>query len=280
MKTFEEYLEHSLLGMSPSPVKDAMHYSLMAGGKRIRPRLLFAALMGYDMNPKAGYPCAAAIEMIHTYSLIHDDLPAMDDDTLRRGKPTCHMQFDEATAILAGDALLTQAFVEAGKASTDPMITTKIISAIASYSGGDGMVLGQIRDLEAEHQKIESIEELKNIHLYKTGKLLTLPLICAAYLAKHEEDIDTWIKIGMNIGLSFQIQDDVLDVIGSVEELGKNIQSDMEHDKATYVRFWGIEKCKEEAKRLYDEALALIHSLSIDHEVLEQLLQELSQRRK
>lgn len=280
MKTFEEYLKHSLLEMSPSPVKDAMHYSLMAGGKRIRPRLLFAALMGYDMNPKAGYPCAAAIEMIHTYSLIHDDLPAMDDDTLRRGQPTCHVQFDEATAILAGDALLTQAFVEACKASTDPMITAKIISAIASYSGGDGMILGQIRDLEAEHQPIESIEELKNIHLYKTGKLLTLPLVCAAYLAKHEEDIDTWIKIGMNIGLSFQIQDDVLDVTGSVEELGKNIQSDMEHDKATYVRFWGIEKCKEEAKRLYDEALTMIHSLSIDHEVLEQLLQELSQRRK
>lgn len=280
MKTFEAYLSNCLDDVKSSKVKEAMLYSLMGEGKRIRPRLLFAALMGYDLDPSVGYSSAASIEMIHTYSLIHDDLPAMDDDTLRRGKPTCHVLYGEATAILAGDALLSESFFQASKASEDPIIANKIVTALASYSGANGMVLGQIRDLEAEKKEIESVEDLQNIHLYKTGKLLTLPFICAAYLAKQDQDIENWIEIGKKIGLSFQIQDDILDVTSSSEVLGKNVQSDLENEKATYVRFWGIEKCSEEAKRLYQEAMDLMHTMKIDCEVLDSLLAELVTRKK
>ncbi|MEG0290356.1 MAG: polyprenyl synthetase family protein [Erysipelotrichaceae bacterium] len=280
MKTFEMYLASCLNDVKESNVKDAMMYSLMAEGKRVRPRLLFASLMAYDIDPSVGYPSASAIEMIHTYSLIHDDLPAMDDDNLRRGKPTCHIEFGEATAILAGDGLLTQSFIQGVKASEDPVIANKIVHALAMYSGANGMILGQARDLEAENTSIEDVKMLKEIHLYKTGKLLTLPFICAAYLAKRDQDIDTWKRIGECIGLSFQIQDDVLDVTSSNDILGKNVKSDIENEKATYVKFWGIEKCKQEENRLYEEAKQLIHTLPIDSEVLDSLLLELSTRVK
>ncbi|MEF9919885.1 MAG: polyprenyl synthetase family protein [Erysipelotrichaceae bacterium] len=280
MKTFETYLASCLNDVETSSVKDAMMYSLMAEGKRIRPRLLFATLMAYDIDPVVGYASAAAIEMIHTYSLIHDDLPAMDNDDMRRGKPTCHVKFGEACAILAGDALLTQSFVQGANASEDPLISNKIVKALATFSGADGMVLGQTRDLEAENTSIDSVEMLQSIHLYKTGKLITLPLICAAYLAKRDQDIDTWISIGERIGLSFQIQDDVLDVTSSSDVLGKNVKSDLENEKATYVKFWGIEKCIQEENRLYEEAKELIHTLPIDREVLDSLLLELSTRIK
>ena len=231
MNNFETYLQHICDALQDSKVKDAMQYSLMAGGKRIRPQILLAALQCYGIEERVGYPVAAAIEMIHTYSLIHDDLPAMDDDTLRRGKPTCHVQFDEATAILAGDALLTQAFLLGAMASEDAMVNCAIVKALSRYAGADGMVLGQIKDLEGEVKEDLTLAELKDIHYYKTGRLLTLPLVCAAYLTHHEEDIPAWEQIGSDLGLSFQIQDDILDVTSTVEELGKNINSDAQNNK-------------------------------------------------
>ncbi|WP_416324854.1 polyprenyl synthetase family protein [[Eubacterium] hominis] len=279
MDNFETYLTHCLDRVSDSKVKQAMMYSLMAGGKRIRPRLLFAVLAAYGVREEAGYPVAAAIEMIHTYSLIHDDLPAMDNDTLRRGKPTCHVQFDEATAILAGDALLTQAFISAAQVDCSAQRKVDILSALASYSGADGMILGQIKDIEGEAKKTVTIEELKDIFEYKTAKLLTLPMVCACLIAERKGDIPTWISIGSAIGLSFQIQDDILDITSTKEELGKNINSDLSNDKTTYVTLRGIDGAKEDAKRYYDDALASLHSLTVHDEKVIELLQLLMNRK-
>lgn len=279
MNNFEEYLSHVLDQVSDSKVKEAMQYSLMAGGKRIRPRLLFAVLAAYGVREEAGYPVAAAIEMIHTYSLIHDDLPAMDNDTLRRGKPTCHVQFDEATAILAGDALLTQAFVLAAQADCSAQRKADILNALAVYSGADGMILGQIKDIEGEAKKNVSLEELKDIFIYKTGKLLTLPMECACLIAERKGDIPTWKKIGEAIGLSFQIQDDILDVTSTKEELGKNINSDLSNDKTTYVTLRGIDGARQDAEQYYEEALAQLHSLMVHDEKVIELLQLLIHRK-
>lgn len=279
MNPFEDYLIHCLDQVNDSRVKEAMQYSLMAGGKRIRPRLLFAVLAAYGIREEAGYPVAAAIEMIHTYSLIHDDLPAMDNDTLRRGKPTCHVRFDEATAILAGDALLTQAFVQACKVDCSSQRKVDILHALASYSGADGMILGQIKDLEGEAKQSVTLEELKDIFLYKTSKLMTLPMVCACLIAERKGDISTWIKIGNAIGLSFQIQDDILDVTSTKEELGKNINSDLSNDKTTYVTLRGIEGAKADAQDCYEEAMAQLHSLTVHDEKVIELLALLMNRK-
>ncbi|MCH4286634.1 MULTISPECIES: polyprenyl synthetase family protein [Bacillota] len=279
MNNFEEYLLHTLDGVQDSKVKEAMKYSLMAGGKRIRPRLLFAVLSAYGVREEAGYPVAAAIEMIHTYSLIHDDLPAMDNDTLRRGKPTCHVQFDEATAILAGDALLTQAFIIASEVDTTSALKADILRALAQYSGADGMILGQIKDIEGEAKASVTLEELLDIFEYKTGKLLTLPMVCACFIAERKGDISVWKKIGRAIGLSFQIQDDILDVTSTKEELGKNIHSDLSNDKTTYVSLRGVEGAQVDAQKYYDEAMAELKSLTVHDEKVTELLQLLINRK-
>ena len=166
MKTFEQYLKDLFESLPNSRVVDAMKYSLEAGGKRARPKLLFAALKDYGLNEEIGYAAGAAIEMIHTYSLIHDDLPAMDDDTLRRGLPTCHIAFDEASAILAGDGLLTHAFYLAANASNDPKIAMNIVKTVSMYSGAAGMIHGQCLDLAAEKQDAITVEEILQIHEY------------------------------------------------------------------------------------------------------------------
>lgn len=279
MPDFKEYLEHVLEDVPASRVREAMRYSLMAGGKRIRPRLLFAVLEAYGMDVQSGYRCAAAIEMIHTYSLIHDDLPAMDNDTLRRGMPTCHVKFDEGVAILAGDALLTQAFVLGCTACDNAVINQSIVHALSTYSGAAGMILGQIKDLEGEVNPDITVEGLKDIHIYKTGKLITLPLVCAAYLAGKEEDIPVWEKIGKAIGISFQIQDDILDVTSTVEELGKNINSDAENGKTTYVTLMGIEEAAKEAERYYKEAMDCLESLHLDPKPVLNVVRELTRRK-
>lgn len=188
MSDFEAYLRSLKEGCTPSRTVDAMFYSLLGGGKRVRPRLLFAALRGYGLPEQTGYPCAAAIEMIHTYSLIHDDLPAMDDDTLRRGRKTCHIAFDEATAILAGDGLLTDAFSIVLRCACTDAQKVKLVSLLSEYSGSGGMILGQTLDIAAEAVQELDRAQLEKIHLHKTGCLLTLPLLCAAVLAGHEED--------------------------------------------------------------------------------------------
>ena len=279
MNKFNDYLLHVLDDVTDSKVKEAMQYSLLAPGKRIRPLLLLATLKAYGLDETMGYRCACAIEMIHAYSLIHDDLPAMDNDTLRRGLPTCHVKFGEATAILAGDALLTQAFVLGSTATDDASINAKITHALATYAGADGMVLGQIKDLIGEQKTDLTVDELKDIHYFKTGKLLTLPLICACMIAKQEQHLDAWIKIGHEIGLSFQIQDDILDVTSTVEELGKNINSDAENNKQTYVSLLGIEKAEQQAAMYYKDAQDTMHQLHLQTQALDDIFTALLNRK-
>ena len=278
MQRFEAYLEALQTSYRPSRTRDAMFYSLLAGGKRVRPRLLLALLKGYGKEESLGYPCAAAIEMIHTYSLIHDDLPAMDDDDLRRGRPTCHIAFDEATAILAGDALLSEAFGIVMKSECNAEIRGRLVELLSAYAGVDGMILGQTLDIAAERQPVSDIEALEEIHRHKTGKLLTLPLLCAAWLGDHPQDIEALQQIGERIGLSFQIQDDILDVTRSRQELGKSTSDEKNH-KSTYVSLLGIEASQALANRYYEEAMQQIKGLHADTQELLSFLKELKDRR-
>lgn len=268
MKRFNNYLQDCFDAITDSSVKDAMMYSMFAKSKKVRPNLLFLTLQAYNIEKECGYPIAAALEMIHTYSLIHDDLPAMDNDDLRRGKPTCHIQFNEAIAILAGDALLTYAFEIISKSTIKPMDKVEIISYLANYSGANGMILGQIKDIESEGFNNLTKQEIDHIHIHKTAKLITLPFIFAAILANQKQDIKSWESIGTKIGLSFQIQDDILDVVGNQDMLGKRIGSDDIKDKMTYVRLFGLETAINLAKTLYQEAISEINSLSIQSEEL------------
>ena len=244
MNSFEQYLYSTVNEKIPSLTKEAMTYSLMNGGKRIRPQLLFAMLKGYGLDEKIGYPCACAIEMIHTYSLIHDDLPAMDNDDLRRGKPSCHKAFGEATAILAGDGLLTKAFEVVLYSECDDTKKVKLVQLLSEYAGVDGMIYGQDCDLKAEKEKNPTFDQLIEIDNYKTAKLLTLPLLCAAVLGEHEEDFADLKEIGFLLGVQFQMQDDILDITQSEEVLGKST-SDQDHDKLTIVSLIGLDRAKE-----------------------------------
>lgn len=241
---------------------EAMRYSLLAGGKRVRPLLLLAAYeacggkedgTGYE----AALRIAASLEMIHTYSLIHDDLPAMDNDDLRRGRPTNHKMFDEATAILAGDALLTEAFeVIAASKGISADILIHVIRDIARASGGHGMAGGQALDLDSEGRKITA-SELENLHRHKTGCLIEVSVHCGARLAEATPERLHAIRIyGESIGLAFQIADDILDVEGGTAELGKTAGSDAKHDKATYPSIIGLEKSKAQAAGLIERAIS------------------------
>ena len=248
----EEVLQKFLDRLTDSKVKEAMSYSLMAGGKRIRPNLLYEVLKGYGKNESDGDAYAAAIEMIHTYSLIHDDLPAMDNDDLRRGRPTCHKQFDEATAILAGDGLLTFAFETCANADTPAEIRVRCIAMLASLAGADGMVHGQ--DLDMNESAQSDWDYLKQVHTYKTGCLLSVPMMIGACLSgQSEEIIEKWHQIGNAIGLAFQIQDDILDVQLTAEQFGKS-NSDERNDKVTSVTLLGMEKAEAMMNDLYTQA--------------------------
>ncbi len=255
---FEELLKEKIHLLPESRVRDAMEYSLLAGGKRIRPNLLYAAVRGYGMDERIGDEFACAIEMIHTYSLIHDDLPAMDNDDLRRGRPTCHRQFDEATAILAGDGLLTYAFETAASANADPAKISAGIRLLAEMAGPSGMVLGQNLDI-FEEEGTTDWEDVKTIQKYKTGCLLSVPMMTASILCDHPEDAEAWHRIGDMIGLAFQIQDDIMDVRLTPEEFGKST-SDSDNEKVTSVSLFGIETAERMMNRLYDDAIEAVRS--------------------
>lgn len=275
----ESLLENYINSLPDSTTKSAMLYSLTAGGKRIRPHLLYTVLKGYSVNPEIGNPFACALEMIHTYSLIHDDLPAMDNDDLRRGLPTCHKQFDEATAILAGDGLLTYAFEVAASSNEDSDTVIKCISILSQMAGPSGMVYGQQLDLEAENKEIDW-SMLQRIHEHKTGCLLTAPLLMGCMLAKHEEYIPAWKKIGFSLGLAFQVQDDILDIELTAKEFGKS-NSDQKNHKGTSVSILGIERAKEVMNNLYQSATHEIQSLTgFESAELLEYVHQIQQRRK
>lgn len=265
-------------------VIEAMNYSVLAGGKRLRPLLIreaYQALGG--CNQGAVEPFMAAMEMIHTYSLVHDDLPAMDNDEYRRGKKTTHAQYGEAMGILAGDGLLNYAFETALKAFESGEEPTRIVRALkilAKKPGIHGMLGGQTVDIEACDKKVTE-ELLSYIHTLKTGALIEGSLMIGAALAGAEEEILCKMeRIGRSVGLAFQIQDDILDVISTMEVLGKPVNSDEKNHKTTYVTLKGIEKARQEAAAYSEEAVRLLKSIAGDTEFLEQLFLWLMQREK
>ena len=278
MNNFEEKLISKLDYLKDSTVKDAMIYALSGKGKRVRPRLLYDALKGFNCDFNVDN-IAVAIEMIHTYSLVHDDLPAMDDDILRRGRNTCHIQFDEAIAILAGDALLTEAFNLVSRANLKSEKLIKIVKLMADFSGANGMIYGQEIDIKSEGKELD-FENLKTIHKYKTGALISLPLQIACVVSKNDELIPKFKQIGYKLGLAFQIQDDILDVTFTSEELGKS-NSDLENQKATSVSVLGLEKATKLMEDLYSDIKSELENIDgFNPDLLLKLIDELTERRK
>lgn len=242
----------------PPLLKEAMRYSLLAGGKRLRPVLVLATVEALGGEETAALPFACAIEMIHTYSLIHDDLPSMDDDDYRRGKLTNHKVFGEAYAILAGDALLTEAFglmAKGGKeAALAPEILLTIIEEGARFAGARGMVGGQVDDLLGENGAV-SLEQLESIHRRKTGDLMAYSVRTGAYLGgASPEVLESLTRFAYDLGLAFQIQDDILDVIGDQQVIGKPVGSDEEKHKATYPALLGLEESKRKLTEITNRA--------------------------
>lgn len=278
----QQEMAHLILSLSiPDSLKESMHYSLQAGGKRIRPILLLAVLheMSGKEHPDA-LKVAAAIEMIHTYSLIHDDLPSMDDDDLRRGMPTNHKVFGEAVAILAGDALLTYSFgIVARLEHVSSNDKIRLIDLMSVSAGAEGMVGGQVLDIEGEEKHL-SLDELEQVHRLKTGALLTYSILAGGILAQAtNEEMVALSQFGQHLGLAFQIQDDILDVTGTSQELGKTAGKDESSEKSTYPSLLTLPKAKEKLDFHASQAVQALELLKGDKTLLLQLTQLIVQRK-
>jgi geranylgeranyl diphosphate synthase type II len=259
----------------PRSLHQAMRYSVFAGGKRLRPILMIAACESLGGHAGQVLHAACAMEMIHTYSLIHDDLPAMDDDDYRRGRPTNHKVYGEATAILAGDALLTEAFrtladTEANR-SVPPATVIKVIELVARYAGSQGMVGGQVVDMESEGKEID-FPTLEYIHTHKTGGLILASVQVGALLGgANDSQVAAIKRFGGAAGLAFQIADDILDVVGDQQHLGKNVGSDQARGKATYPAQLGLDEARQRADELCGIAISALAPLGQSAEILQEL---------
>ena len=254
----EKALDESLPIVYPEKIYEAMRYSLMAGGKRLRPILCLATCELVGGTLEMAMPTACALEMIHTMSLIHDDLPAMDNDDYRRGKLTNHKVYGDDIAILAGDGLLAYSFeyVASQTKNVPPQQILRVISQLGRATGAAGLVGGQVVDLESEGNPDISVDTLTFIHTHKTGALLEACVVCGAILAGAQEaEIQNLSQYAKNIGLAFQIVDDILDITATKEQLGKTAGKDLQAQKATYPSIWGLEKSKSQAKQLVEEAI-------------------------
>ena len=262
-------------------VLEAMNYSVLAGGKRLRPMLMLETYRLFGGNGNVIEPFMAAIEMIHSYSLVHDDLPALDNDEFRRGRKSTHAAYGEAMGILAGDALLNYAYETALRAFDLPAAaerTAAALKVLAEKAGIGGMVGGQVVDVESEGKKIDA-ETLMFIHRNKTGALIEAAMMIGAILAGGvEKQIATVEQVAGNIGLAFQIRDDILDVTGNEAELGKPVGSDEKNEKVTYVSLYGLDEAEKKVRELSDEAIGLLHQLPERNLFLEQLLLSLVER--
>jgi len=264
----------------PGTIHQAMRYSVFAGGKRLRPILVMASAEAVGGDGFKVLPAACALEMIHTYSLIHDDLPAMDDDDFRRGKPTNHKVFGEAIAILAGDALLTHAFGILSSCSGvfDPEKVNLVISEVARAAGTLGMVGGQVLDIQSEGREISS-DDLHNIHIRKTAALFIAALRCGAILSNcNKRQLEILTAYGRHLGLAFQITDDILDVAGNAAALGKNVGSDMRKNKATFPQIYGLEHSKKMAQEESQRAVEIVEELGREAEPLQYIVRFLASR--
>ena len=263
-------------GSYNSLIYDAASYSLNVGGKRIRPILFMLVYFMYKGEDKEVIDMAAAIEMIHTYSLIHDDLPCMDNDDLRRGLPTNHKVYGENMAVLAGDALLNEAMIVLMDYSIkNGLSALKASKEIAVAAGAEGMIGGQVVDILSEG-KVISKEELNYMHLKKTGELIKTSIVSAAILAEAPaEEIELLKKFGYNLGLAFQIKDDILDVVGNVDKLGKNTSCDENMNKSNFITMYGLEKCNKMCEDLTKECIEILNKVSVDTELIKELTEKL-----
>ena len=261
-----------LSGQLYDSVVTAARYSLLDSGKRIRPIILLEFYRLCGGNDDCAYHFAAALEMIHTYSLIHDDLPCMDDDDMRRGRPSCHKQFDEATALLAGDALLTEAFSTAAKTAGIPSDrVVRALSALSSCAGDNGMIGGQVIDLESEGKTV-SVSTVNEMCRLKTGALIKAASTIGCILAgADDKKISSAALYAEKVGVAFQIVDDILDHEGDEATLGKPVGSDDKNSKNTFVSLLGIDECRKLASQLTDEALEILDSFDGDSAVLKEL---------
>lgn len=263
----------------PENLKKSMLYSIEAGGKKLRPILLIASFETYGLDKRSIIAPAIALEMIHTYSLIHDDLPAMDDDDMRRGKPTNHIVFDEATAILAGDALLTYSFELLAE---DSHLTDKqkvyLISELSKASGPKGMVAGQLLDMEAENEQV-SLEQLEKIHALKTGELIKFAIKSGAYIGNAtDKELKYLNEFAYYLGLIFQVQDDILDVTGNQEEIGKPVGSDEDNNKSTYPKLLGNKGAIEQKEKYVQLAKNALYNANANNSFLMKLTDYFSTR--
>lgn len=277
----------SYLPKKPSYQKtiyDAMEYSVMAGGKRLRPMMVYQAYKMFGgTDKKIVEPFMAAIEMIHTYSLVHDDLPAMDNDDYRRGRKTTHVVYGEDMGILAGDALLNYAYetaIKGTKNASDSKNAIRALEILSEKAGITGMVGGQVVDVELTGKKLDE-NQLDFIFRLKTGALLEASLMMGAALAGAEEKyIELMEKAGLNIGMAFQIQDDILDVTSTTSELGKPVHSDEKNEKTTYVSLYGMKKAHEDVKKYSENALSILEEIPFKNQFLYTLIEKLISRRK
>ena len=263
---------------APAHLKESMLYSLKAGGKRVRPLYVLAVAKSYGIDLKHAITVGAAVEMIHTYSLIHDDLPCMDDDSLRRGKPTNHVVYGEALATLAGDALNTLAFGVLARMDIEAEKRIELVNMLSIAAGAEGMVGGQILDIEGEKRNL-ALEELENVHVNKTGALLRFSIEAGAVLASATaEDRAALVHYGHHIGLAFQIQDDILDITATSEQLGKTAGKDIISEKSTYPSLLTLAGAKQKLEEHYDAAIQSLQNVSIDTELLKQFAQYIVKR--
>ena len=287
IEAWQQRVEHKLDSVLPpaetlpEKLHRAMRYSVLGGGKRIRPVLVYATGAALDADPDTLDAPAAAIELMHAFSLVHDDLPAMDDDDLRRGRPTTHIEFDEATAILAADAMQPLAFKVL---ATDSAMTCsdearlRVIDLLATACGSTGMTGGQAIDLGAEGRRL-SAAELENMYRLKTGLLLHTSVVSAAICSGADENtIASFSKFIDNLGLAFQIRDDILDIEGTTEVIGKQQGADIAHDKATWPAMFGMEKAKQQANDLLHEALEEISTIGSEADPLRHIARYIVER--
>ena len=264
---------------APAHLKESMLYSLKAGGKRIRPLFVVAVCEMYNQSLEASYSVGSAVEMIHTYSLIHDDLPSMDDDELRRGKPTNHVVYGEALATLAGDALNTLAFgviARLNNLSAEKRI--ELVNLLSIAAGAEGMVGGQVLDMDGE-KRLLNLQELETVHVNKTGALLRFSIEAGAVLANaSKSDREALVEYAHHIGLAFQIQDDILDIEGTSEQLGKTAGKDVASEKSTYPALLTLDGAKQKLDEHYELAIEALQKIDTDTTLLRQFAQYIVRR--
>lgn len=289
--TLKQFIDHNLPQLettmydfvesikAPAHLKESMLYSLKAGGKRIRPLFVVAVCEMYNQSLEASYSVGSAVEMIHTYSLIHDDLPSMDDDELRRGKPTNHVVYGEALATLAGDALNTLAFgVIARLYNLSAEKRIELVNLLSIAAGAEGMVGGQVLDMDGE-KRLLNILELETVHVNKTGALLRFSIEAGAVLANaSKSDREALVEYAHHIGLAFQIQDDILDIEGTSEQLGKTAGKDVASEKSTYPALLTLDGAKQKLDEHYELAIEALQKIDIDTTLLRQFAQYIVRR--